>query len=119
MADGLQPVNFGNAGDVDMYPAETYAAAKAISEAGRLIRDAWREAAPALEEDEQKIGTGFDDLSAGFRKRYTELKPQLEKVATEAAANFETMGSNGINGVKLYLQLTHQQVALLQSLNTR
>jgi hypothetical protein len=117
MADGPQPINLGNAGDIDMYPAETYTAAREIAAAGLKVRDAWRQAEAGLTADEGKIGTGFDDLSAGFRKRYTDLKPQLEKVATEAPVNFDIMGGNGVKGVEYYMELSHQQVELLRRLD--
>jgi hypothetical protein len=111
-----EPINFGGVGDVDMYPAETNAVVAGIADAGRIIGTAWAAAAPAIAADEALVGTGLDDLSAGFRQRYNAIKPQLEKVAQEAEQNFQAMGANGNKIVLMYLEMTNQQVDRLRRL---
>lgn len=111
-----QGINFGGVGDVDMYPEETNAAVAGIADAGKIIGTAWAAAGPAIAADETKVGTGLDDLSAGFRQRYNAIKPQLEKVAQEAEQNFQAMGANGNKIVLLYMEMTNQQVDRLRRL---
>ncbi|WP_350279195.1 hypothetical protein [Kribbella sp. HUAS MG21] len=116
MSEAPRPISFGGAGDVDMYPAETNAAVAGIADAGKVIGAAWAAAAPAIAADEAVVGTGLDELSAGFRERYNRIKPQLEKVAQEAEHNFQAMGANGNKIVLLYMELTRQQADRLRRL---
>lgn len=111
-----QPINFGGVGDIDMWPAETNEAVLGIAEAGRVVADAWAAAEPAIAADVLEVGTGLDDLSAGFRRRYNEMAPQLAQIAREAPANFEAMGLNGHQIVVQYMQLTDQQIDQLRRL---
>jgi hypothetical protein len=116
MSDQPQPINFGGTGDLNMLPAETNEAVVRIAESGKAIADAWANARPRLDEDEQKVGTGFDELSAGFRERYNAMKPQLEDIAVGAAPNFHAMGASGNNIVMHYMELDHQQTDRLRKL---
>jgi hypothetical protein len=116
-APAPQPINFGGTGSVEMYPAETNDLVLEIARAGDVIGRAWAAAGPALAADEAVVGTGFDDLSAAFRDRYTKIAPELGKLASEAPANFLAMAANGVDIVKNYLQLSHQNVESLRKLD--
>ncbi|MDX6240439.1 MAG: hypothetical protein QOG10_5259 [Kribbellaceae bacterium] len=111
-----QPIDIGGIGDIAMFPDETRAAFRKISESGRPFGARWKVAGPALEHDEQLVNTGFDDLSTTFRKQYNALKPMLVNVADHVQENFERMGTDGNDIVDRYLELTQQQVDRMRSL---
>ncbi|WP_433165248.1 hypothetical protein [Kribbella sp. CA-247076] len=116
MSAGSGPIDFGGTGHINMFPAETDEVMSRLSVAGKPIADAWAKAKPALDADEQVVGTGLDDLSAGFRRRYNTMRPPLERTASEAGANFHAMGANGHKIVKQYVDLDQQQAERLRRL---
>jgi len=112
---GLQPINFGGVGKVEMYPAETNDAMISLQAAGRPIKETWQQVSGAIAADEAKVGTGFDDLSTAFRGQYNVLSESLKKIAAAAGDSFEKMGANGVAIVVHYLELDNQAAALLKS----
>jgi uncharacterized membrane protein len=106
---GEQVSLHGSGGDLEMFPSETSAAARAIGDAGRIIGDTWKAVGPALAADEAAVGTGLDDLSTAFRTQYNASKPQLEQLAAGAGENFTKMCTNAIEIVARYVELSNQQ----------
>jgi hypothetical protein len=116
MSPQPDPINFGGAGDIDMFPAETHALLREIFDAGAIFADRWGRLASAIAADENEVGTGFDDLSTTFRTQYNALKPDLETLSNNVQPSFERMGTNGNDIVVRYLEMTQQQVDQMRSL---
>jgi hypothetical protein len=110
------PIRAGGVGDIVMYPMETNDAMVRLSEAGKAFGDAWRTAESLLAADEAKVGTGFDELSAQFRKSYNDIGPKLKELSAEVEQNIKAMGASGNQIVRQKVQLSQQQSAYLRQI---
>ncbi|MET7282304.1 hypothetical protein ABZS29_29010 [Kribbella sp. NPDC005582] len=110
------PIRAGGVGDIVMYPMETNAAMVQLSEAGKAFGDMWRTVGPLLAADEAKVGTGFDELSAQFRKSYNDIGTKLKELSGEVEQNLKAMGAAGNQIVHQKVELSQQQTAYLRQI---
>ncbi|MEV5961953.1 hypothetical protein AB0L70_09335 [Kribbella sp. NPDC051952] len=112
-----QPVNFGGIGDIDMYPDDTFRASQQIYQAGGLFGSKWPGLLKAIDDDEQVVSTGFDELSVAYRAAYNAYKEVVPKQAAEVAPKLYKTADAGRRGVVEYLQLSEQdQPAYMRAL---
>lgn len=102
-------VNLGGFGKVDMYPAETYEAARLVHGAGRSFGAAWPGVRGSIETQESALGYG--PLGEAFRLDYNAFADSVTPAADRVAEMLQGLGEAGAKAVAQYVAIDGQVAA--------
>jgi hypothetical protein len=111
------PINFGDVGDIDMWPDETGALMRRFQAAGRAFADQLPAAQRAIDDGEKEANTGFDTLSKNFRASYNAGELDLETLSKNVQPLLDRMGALGLASVGKYVEQAARDAARMKALD--
>jgi F0F1-type ATP synthase membrane subunit b/b' len=110
------PINFGNIGDVDMYPEQTGALMRGLSDAAEPFEGARAKNNPIIAAGEEAARTDYSELAKTFRANYNASVDQINELSAMVAKIFEAAGANGTQIVSEYVAHSEREVQRMRRL---
>ncbi|WBQ08438.1 hypothetical protein [Kribbella sp. CA-293567] len=110
------PINFGNVGDVDMFPEQTGGLMRRLTAAPEPFSEGLARNNPIIAAGEEEARTDYSELAKTFRANYNASVDQINELSSQVAKIFEGAGANGNQIVSEYVAHSQRDVERLRRL---